>query len=376
MAVVKFTPLAWKCDDAQSILDHIQQFHEKFKEVGVIHVPKDTDTDFTDTSIVNFFNTVSSILSTRTICTFYYKLPKGDGSINYSPPDADGVQEIVSFSPKPYDLYIKMVWRLTKSSYISTVSRCNDLDCYIQLSRADDFENSVTRPSFSTSMFYYSSYGNNGHYNGTTPSILAESVISLTPDGLVVLHGLYNLNTGRAYGYGGPRMLMQFVINVQDDGVISIYDVDYNINYNTTDYGSAFSGSHKYCYNYKIYDLTNYVRSYSRNVNVTPFPFTDIPNYVHGELQGLPCYSLNKNDMVVETYNVYAFGRGLPTGDNDFYVYRDGKVLKRILYAQELNSMTPSTSGTWSTTAKDYNREYGHIIEYAPMINVVPEYEI
>ena len=46
MAVVKYMPKPWQMDNFTSVKEHIQQFYEKFEEVGMIHVPKTTDPNF------------------------------------------------------------------------------------------------------------------------------------------------------------------------------------------------------------------------------------------------------------------------------------------------------------------------------------------
>lgn len=374
MAVVKFTALSWECDKPQTYIDHIQQFHEKFKELGIIHIPKPTDIDFSvnNTSKVYLTGVVGNNNTRYDICSFVYKLPKGDGTINYSEPDIYNVQLIDSFSPKPYDVYIKITWQTYKSSYSSVVARGYDFCNSIEISREDNFNNNINRPTFNGSQIYYSSYVSNAsYYSGIKSLIEGDTIMSLTPDGLVVLHGLHTLNEGRSSGTGGPRFLTNFILNIQNDGVIGVYDNSVNVDFGTTNYGSTtLSTTYKCCYNYKYCALNNNYLSYDRPIGVTPYPFTDVPNNALGELQGLPCYSMDKKQNVVETYQLYTFQRGITTGEHDYVVYREGKVLKRQLLIQELNSMTPQTSGTWSTTFTDYNREYGYIIEYAPLINL------
>lgn len=375
MAVVKYTPLEWQMNNMESIRNHIKQFHEKIQEVGVKHLVKDTDVDL-DTFVFTFPATLDGYSWNRwDMCSFTYKLPKGDGTINYTEPDEYGVQEIESFSPKPYDVYLRFRWGVHKTYYRSpnNENRGMCLSVVIEISREDNFTFNITRPTIQAGQIQVASYGTTDAWGGYV-KIENESVISFTPDGLKILHGMYtNENGVRNVGYLSPRMVIETTINIHDDGTISIYSLSNTLDSGSSYYNATLGSSHKCNYNYTFYALNGGTTSYntSQSIQSTPFPFSDLKNVVYGEIQFLPCYSTNHRSEIIETNQTVTLQRGLSGGEHEIIMYRNGKILKRQMYVNNLSSATPQAGGTWSTTWTDYNREYGHIIEYAPYVNLV-----
>lgn len=375
MAVVKYTPLEWQMNNMTSIRNHIKQFHEKLQEVGVSHIAMDTDVDL-DTFSFTFPATLNDYNWSRwDMCNFIYKLPKGDGSINYSEPDEYGVKEIVSFSPKPYDIFLNIRWGITKVYYRApnTENRGMVLSVIIEVSRENNFNLNITRPRINAGQLQGSMYGTTDAWGGYV-KIENESVISFTPDGLKILHGMYTNESGvRNYGNTSPRMIIETTINVHDDGTISIYSLSNSIDSSSSFYNATLERSYKCNYNYTFYALNGGTTTYntSQSIQSTPFPFNDLKNVVYGEIQFLPCFSTNHKSEIIETNQTLTLQRGLMGGEHDIIMYRNGEVLKRKMYVNNLSSATPQSGGTWSTTLTDYNREYGHIIEYAPYVNLV-----
>lgn len=371
MAVVKFVPKPWQMNDFTSVKEHIQQFYEKFEELGMIHIPKTTDPNFETLANPMPMTTIDNTTWTKyNIATKTYKFPKGDGTINYSEPDEHGISRIESFSMPDVDLYIKVTFQFTRTVYRTpnVGNRGFALNVLFELDRLGEFLPGVTYPTWDSFM-YCSWWGSTGPYNGTVV-VIAESVMSLTPDGLVVLHGLNHQNNNKYYMCGGPKNLVQFVLHINKDQTVGVYttDGDYDCSSSSYDGSDVSSNNWKMCYNYINYKLNGRVDYYTRPVGFTPYPLTDVPNNVQGFIQGLPCYRLNHQNNIIESNMVFTFYRGLTSGDNQFVVWRDGKQLYRTLYIQDQNTMTPSNSGQWTGTWSSYNREYGHIIEEAPLI--------
>ena len=373
MAVVRFMPKPWQMNDFASVKEHIKQFYEKFEELGMIHVPKTTDPNFetlADTRPTTSVN--NGNWEYFDICEKYFQFPKGDGTINYSEPDEHGIYRIESFSPHNVDLYIKIRFFFRKISYNrpNTGSRGFCLDTEIIIDRLGEFMPNVTYPTWNSFTYYdMSGWGAGSGYQGIV-NIIGESVLSLTPDGLIVLHGLHTTNASRNMMCGGPRNLMQFVVNIHSDGTVGIYNNSVQLNCAGSDYSGDLvtNNNYKCCYNFISYKTNHRTDYYTRPVSVTPYPFTDVPNNAQGFIQGLPCYYLDHQSNIIESHQVYTFLRGLVSGDNPFIVWRNGKPLHRTLYIQDQNGMTPSYAGGFTATWATYNREYGHIIEEAPLI--------
>lgn len=374
MAVVKFTPLEWQMNNVVKIRNHIKQFHEKLQEVGVTHIEKTTDVNL-DEFEYTFPDIQDNYSWSRwELCSFIYKLPKGDGTINYTQPNEFGIKEIESFSPKPFDLYLKIKWGINKSYYRSpnNENRGMVLSVIIEVSRKDNFEENITRPIFYAGQLQGSMYGTPDCYAGIV-KIENDSIISYTPDGLKIMHGMYTNEVGvRNYGYMSPRMLIETTINIHDDGTISIYSLSNSIDSGSS-YYSTLSNSYKCNYNYTYFALNNGVSTYnsSQSIQSSPYPFTDLKNVVYGEIQFLPCYATNHKSDIIETNQTVTLQRGLSGGEHNVIIYRNGEVLNRVMYINNLSSATPHSGGTWSTNWVEYNREYGHIIEYAPYVNLV-----
>ncbi len=369
MAVVKYTPIPWQMDDFNSIKAHIEQFHTKMKEVGLKHIIQETDvvdwTKLIQPTIQSKSNNYNEFIP---ICSFVYQMPKGTGEVNFSEPDTHGAVEIVSYSPNlTTNLYIRVEWGYSRSVYSTpnTNNRGMVLCTNIDISRNLDFQSSAGNPNFRGTKSYYSTWGSSTGINGTI-RVIQDSVITLTREGLTILHGMYENSTGRINTFGSPRNVCQFSITVNDDQSVTVYHPPV---YDTgsTNRDGTLSGAYKCSYNMVVYKTSGFTTYYTRSP-LTSFPFNDLSVDVNGQLQGLNTYTMNDQNDACVNDNIYSHMRSGKDGDQVFYCFYRGVLTKRIVYIQETNSMTPNANTT-STTITDYNREYSHTIEYAQSIN-------
>lgn len=370
MAVVKYTPIPWQMNDFGSIKDHIKQFHEKLQEVGLRYIPGDAPIDFETLTQPTLPTAVSVTFPTYDICSTIYKMPKGTGEVNFSEPDSDGAVSVVSSSPiLNTDLFLKFTWRYFKSTYNPNTAKGNrgfSLIVGVSVSRQSGFLSGSQIIDFGGSFQYYTDWGLADVINGTV-SILSDSVISLSREGLTILHGMHKTDGGNSYTYGSPRNLCQICLTVESDQTVNIFRP---FIYNTPASGQAngtLSQALKSGYDYSRLTNNNTAQHWTRP-RIADFPFNNISVQVNNQPRGLNCYGLDSQNNITVNDNVYGFMRGNPNGYNEFYCYYRGRLVKRVIHFDEYNSMTPN-AWTTSSSYNEYNREYGHIIEYAPLIN-------
>lgn len=369
MAVVKYTPIPWQMDDFDSIKAHIKQFHEKLQEVGLLYIPGEEPIDFETLTQPTLPTAYSNTFPTYDICGTVYKMPKGTGEVNFSEPDSDGAVSVVSTSPiLNTDLFLLFTWRYFKSTpdpQTSNGNRGYSLEVNVSVSRQSDFLSANPTLDFVGSFKYYMD-GRSNAINGTI-TILNDSVMTLSREGLTILHGMHKKDVGNLYTSGSPRSLCQMCLTIESDQTVNVFRPFTYYTSSTTSTNGTLSQARKSGYDYSRLTNNNTAQHWTRP-RIAEFPFDNISVRVNNQPRGLNCYGLDSQNNITVNDNVYGFMRGNPNGDNEFYCYYRGRLVKRVIYFEEHNSMTPNA---WTSldTFIEYNREYGHIIEYAPLIN-------
>ncbi len=369
MAVVKYTPIEWQMDNLDSIRQHVKQFHEKLQEVGLRYIQiGDTPINF-ETLPVTMITGTSTTYSEKEFVSITYKMPKGTGDITYTAPDESGAVSVDSFSPiLSTDLYLRFNWCIGKANYISPTTNTGCcLTVNLQVCRDLDFITGLTATSIASQLWTAVAHGTTANNRSGSTSIIGDSVISLSREGLNIIHGLHK-TLGGLYGSASPRTIIQLSITVTDDQNINIHTPNNRYEWGSTIRGAGtLNEAFKVAYSLQTFDSYNIPRSFTRP-NTTNFYFRDINKYnSNGQVQLMNCYVIDGSGLFHTNPNLYSLVRSELSGDIQVNCYYNNMVVNRTIFIHLDNPMTPGASTT-SATYIDYNREYGHILEYAPMV--------